>query len=196
MSETTGWSAAEVLRDFADIVETYETGKQAAAAMRVMADIEAQLAAASPDTAAPVDATLTVEFIGYENGWVAQSVGGEEPEALFQTSIPENGPLVAAQMNDLAQRAAVDHAKIERVEVLRDRWTRLAAEAMDPDCREWLTAASSSLAAALGDATTTRPPPCPSRWASNRGVHCAEREGHPGQHTNGVVSWSEAEAAG
>jgi hypothetical protein len=46
-------------------------------------------------------------------------------------------------------------ATLARVEVLRDRWARLAGEAMDPECREWLTAASSSLRAALSAPTHT-----------------------------------------
>ena len=40
-------------------------------------------------------------------------------------------------------------ATVERVAMLRDRWARMAGEAMDADTRKWLDAASKSLRAAL-----------------------------------------------
>lgn len=97
----------------------------------------------------------------------------------------------AAVERILAQRADVDHAKIEAVRAIaQDLGSAYTMDQWDEACIR--------LRAALDDATTTRPPPCPSRWADNRGVHCRLRDHDPKlvDHTNGVVSWSEAEAAG
>lgn len=49
-----------------------------------------------------------------------------------------------------ATRADTASEALDRVRALADRWAVMAGQAMDADTREWLTAASSSLRAALG----------------------------------------------
>lgn len=125
----------------------------------------------------------------------------DEPKVKAIAHAPEDVAWLLAEVKEARDDAAHFEAEYDdavadlvRVAALATNWERLAATAMDPEVREWCTAAASSVRAAL---TPVVPDAEPGEWEWTKGdvvqdpedgtVVAREADGtYPWRSTNGV----------